>query len=128
MKTNNSSEAGFLRLVLLLGVFMIWCFCKEMMSLKSDAETLAWAVKNHERLFPKRDVSGLVRFGLEMKDEERSKLMKLQENADRDFILLNDGSKPNLISGLGYSGAGVLILLGAIAFLRKGRDASPAEI
>jgi hypothetical protein len=102
--------------------------CREMMNLKSESESIAWMLKNHERVFPKRDISGLVRGGLELKEKERSQLAKLQDNAVSDFIMLEDGEKPSLTSGLGFSGAGFLMLVGGIVFLRKSRDDSPTDI
>jgi len=102
--------------------------CREMMNLKSESEGMVWALKNHERVFPQRDISGLVRFGIELKDKERAQLAKLQANTVQDFIILDDGSKPSLASGLGFSGAGFMMLVGGIAFLRRSRDDSPAEI
>jgi hypothetical protein len=101
---------------------------REMMNLKSEEDGLAWALKNHERVFPKRDVAGLVRFGIEMRDSERSKLAKLQAKAADDFIMLDDGSRPSLASGIGFFGGGLLLLVGGIAFLRRSRDDSPAEV
>ena len=100
----------------------------EMQSLKTDAETAAWAIKNHERLFPERTVQGLARFGVDMKDSERRKLMALDQDIVKDFTMIDDGSKPNLNSGLSFCGVGLLFLLGGAWYLRSRREESAADV
>jgi hypothetical protein len=100
----------------------------EMQSLKTDAEIAAWVVKNHERLFPERDVQGLARFGVDMKDSERRKLMALDQDIVKDFTMIDDGSKPNLNSGLSFCGVGLLFLVGGAWYARSRREQNAADI
>jgi hypothetical protein len=66
----------------------------EMRKVKDDGEALKFAAMNIQRLFPKRDVQGLVRFGINMEDKERTKLAELNPNLDPNFIVIDDGEQP----------------------------------
>jgi hypothetical protein len=63
----------------------------EIQKIHSKTDAFAWALTNHDRVFPRRDVTGLVRFGIEMENKERRKLAKLQESIADDFIIIDDG-------------------------------------
>lgn len=65
-------------------------------------------------LFQVRPVDGLVKFGIHADDKTRSKLSKLDLNLAADFVILEEGEKPQM----GVS-AGLLIvgLLGAISMI-----------
>ena len=41
----------------------------EMQNLKSETEGTEWVLKNKDRVFPRRDVQGLVRFGIDLNDK-----------------------------------------------------------
>jgi hypothetical protein len=64
-------------------------------SIQSESELLKFALENPDALFMKRDIQGLVRFGIEMKDKEKRKLEKLGKNLAPDFIVLDEGQRPN---------------------------------
>lgn len=66
----------------------------EMRKVNGDGEALKFALTNIDRLFPKRDVQGLVRFGLKMDDRDREKLAALNPNLDPNFIVIDDGEQP----------------------------------
>ena len=92
----------------------------ELENKKTESEALAWMMKNHELAFPKNGVKGLVRFGLDMKEKDRSKLLKLQPNLTKDFIILDDGQEPSLVKSLGMIAGGVALLgVGGFMILRK---------
>jgi hypothetical protein len=80
-----------------------------------DEAGMATFVANHKNeLKQKRDVSGLVRFGIESGDES-GKLGGLQKNLDKNFIVLADGAQPNLGKSValllvGFGIAGGLLL------------------
>jgi hypothetical protein len=100
----------------------------EIQGLKSEATAMAWMLKNHDRAFPKRDIQGLVRFGIEMKDKERRKLANLQSNLTKDFIILDDSKQPELMKSLGFLIGGVAALGGGIMFMRRNRETAATEI
>ena len=53
-----------------------------------------------------RPVEGLVQFGLDLDDKDKEELGKLNLGLANDFVILDNGSKPNLVAGL------ILLLLG----------------
>lgn len=95
---------------------------KEMQKQKSSTSALTWILKNSDRCFPKKDISGIVQFGIDQKDSERSKLSKLQGDLADDFIIIQDGEEPKiLLSGVMFAG-GVLLLLGLISNIFSKKD------
>jgi hypothetical protein len=88
---------------------------KEMQQQKSTAAALTWIAKNSDRCFPKKDISGIVQFGIDQKDSERKKLASLQGDLADDFIIIKDGEEPKaLVSGL-MLGGGILLLIGLLS-------------
>ena len=65
-----------------------------MQKVKDEHEALKFALTNIDRLFPKHDVQGLMRFGINMEDKERAKLAELNPNLDPNFIVIDDGKQP----------------------------------
>ena len=49
----------------------------EMQNLNSETKPTDWVLKNKDRVFPHRDVQGLVRFGIDLDDKDRRRLAKL---------------------------------------------------
>jgi hypothetical protein len=79
--------------------------------IQSEVELLKFAAENREALWVKRDIQGLVRFGIELKDKEKRKLTRVGENLAADFIIVDDGQKPAAVvsavlflAGLALSG------------------------
>jgi hypothetical protein len=101
---------------------------REMQGLKSEQDATAWALKNQERVFPHRDVSGLVRFGLDMNEKDRSKIKELQANLANDFIILDDGKAPSLGKSLGFLVGGVMVLGIIIMMFLRNRQASATDV
>lgn len=62
----------------------------------SPTKALEFAAKNASKLRPKRDIEGLVEFGLDSDDKKRAKIDKLYTNMDPKAIILKDGDKPSL--------------------------------
>jgi hypothetical protein len=100
----------------------------EMETLGSRAAAEEWEAKNHDRLFPKRDVSGLIRYGIDLKSYERTKLMGIQANLAKDFIILNEGQKPDLGKSLAFLATGVMAVAGCGLYLKANRQISTDEI
>ena len=67
---------------------------KEAGSVQSDEDAMRFALGNLDKLYPTRDISGLVRFGIDMRDKEADELRKLNSNLVEDFIMIDDGKKP----------------------------------
>src|SRR5262249_12904846 len=81
----------------------------ELRKVNGDGEALKFALTNIDRLFPKRDVQGLVRFGIKMDDREREKLAELNPNLDPNFIVIDDGEQPEWLPSFGLLALGLVL-------------------
>jgi len=98
----------------------------EMQNLDSKG-ALSWIFKNRQRVFCQRNVSGLVEFGVNLKDRDRQRLSVLLKNAANDFIILQEGAQPNIAEGLGFTIGGLMILGLMVIYVRRSREPSTAE-
>jgi hypothetical protein len=73
--------------------------------------------------YAKREVTGLVQFGINSDSKTRDKLSGLHLNLAPDFIILDEGKKPDLLTGAALFGIG---LVGLVLMLRG--LAKPAPI
>lgn len=55
-------------------------------------------------------VTGLVRFGIDLKDKETRKLRELNKNLASDFVILEEGGKPNFVVSAVLFLAGLVLL------------------
>lgn len=85
-------------------------------------EVMDAASRHADKLFMQKDVSGLIRFGIDSDDKTRGKLSKLDMNLAPDFVILNDGGSPNL--GGSVSMVGIGLLVGFFMLRRAGKSAS----
>ena len=99
----------------------------EMQNLDSKG-ALSWILKNRQRVFCQRSVSGLVEFGVNLKDRDRQRLSVLLRNAAKDFIILQEGAQPSIVEGLGFTIAGLMILGLMIIYIRRSREPSTVDI
>lgn len=99
----------------------------EMQHLESKG-ALTWIIKNRKRVFCQRNVSGLVEFGVDLKDRDRDRLSALLKNADKDFIILQEGAEPSMAQGLGLTIGGVMALGLMVIYVLRSREPSAAEI
>lgn len=74
----------------------------------TPAQTLAYAFKNKNRLWVKRDVEGMIQFGLDSDDKTNGKLTDINKTLAPDWVILEDGKKP-------APGLGALEMLGGLA-------------
>jgi hypothetical protein len=100
----------------------------EVNALESRADAKAYDEKNHDRLFPKRDIKGLVRYGIELNDNDRRKIAGLLENAAKNFIIVDDTKSPELSKSLGLLLGGFAFLAGGIMYVRRNKEDSSADI
>ncbi len=99
----------------------------EMDKLKSDEEAEAWFAKNVERAFPRRDVKGVVRFGIDLKEKESRQLAQLQPNLATGFIILDDSKEPEFGKSAGLLLAGMMCVAGGVFFVRRSREETSAD-
>lgn len=94
---------------------------KEMEGLKTDEEVKAWVKNNFDRVYPRRNVSGLVAFGLDSNDNVRD-LKELEKDMPENFIVLDANAQPTLAAGIGYTGAGLAMFCGMAFYIRRKRS------
>jgi len=95
----------------------------------SDEEAERYVLEHAATLFPRRDVQGLVRFGLELEDEDRREIAGLAGELAPDFVILEEGARPQPWLSLGAFAAGLVVLgLALRKVLRavRGPTAAPA--
>ena len=98
---------------------------REVEKLKTDQEVERWGATNGHRLFPRRNVTGLVQSDLDMKSTIRNRLASLVKDAD--FVILAEGEQPTLGSPIGMFVSGfALLAIGAVVYLRRGDRAGSA--
>jgi hypothetical protein len=95
---------------------------------KDEKAARAWALKNVARLFPRRDLEGMVRHG---DTRTREEVLRLTDSLNPDFVVLRQGEKPSMglaigmvIGGVVCGGLLLLMLLGWIGNRSADADAA----
>lgn len=94
----------------------------EMNKLNSDAAARAWVLKNYRRAFPRLDVRGLVRYGIDLKSSERDQLAHAEKNIAQDFIILDSDSQPSFAAGIACTITGFALLATLLLYSNRKRD------
>jgi hypothetical protein len=86
-------------------------------SLQATGDLAAQAMivaKNPSLVHTRRDVTGVVRGGLDLDDRAVFKLRKMPPQLTEEFVILEDGKKPRMIGGLVMvaSAIGMVLILG----------------
>ena len=63
---------------------------EKMRDLKSEGDALLFVQEHAQELIVRKDVEGLVRYGVDLEDEDVRKLRKLNDNLAQDFVVLAD--------------------------------------
>jgi hypothetical protein len=84
----------------------------------SQQEAIGFLQNGKDKIF-NREIKGLVRFGIDMKDKERRKLASLDKTLTSDFIILNDGAEPSIGTGIGMLAGGFVLAGVGAAFARR---------
>jgi hypothetical protein len=99
---------------------------------KDQKAALEYVLKNGDRLWPVRDVRGVVEFGIFGNDRHREQLAKLNSRLASDFVTVEDGKQPNPWLGGGMLLGGLILLftylprsVGRPALMAKDGLASP---
>ena len=93
----------------------------------SDTEkgVLEAASRHAGKLFMRRDVTGLVQFGIESDTKTRSKLAGLDMNLTKDFVILEEGKSPALGVSLMMLAIGLLVGVFMLGRAAKTPDSPP---
>jgi hypothetical protein len=86
-----------------------------------DSGMKTWMQNHGKALEPRRDVSGLVKFGIES-GSESGKLPGLQQNLAASYIVLADGKQPSWTTSLLFLLGGVSMAGGLVLFRRSGAE------
>jgi hypothetical protein len=95
---------------------------EQMRQAKSESAATQVLDQHGSEMVLRRDVSGLVRFGIEERNGERSKLAGLRSNLAPDYVLISEGEKPNLGTSAGLVLLGVLLVSGLFFMARANRE------
>lgn len=90
-------------------------------------EAVNAASRHADKLFMQKDVSGLIRFGIDSDSKTTKKLAALDMNLAEDFVILNDGAAPSLFGSISMLAIGMLV---GLFILRNGAksDATPPPL
>jgi hypothetical protein len=89
-------------------------------SSRSKEEAIGY-LEHHKNKFVNREIKGLVKFGIDLKDEERRKLASLDKSLTTDFVILTDGKEPSMGAGIGMLLGGIVLAgLGVLGVRRSG--------
>lgn len=91
---------------------------KEIKDLKPE-EQAKFLSEDQARFHLSGDFSGLVQFGIELSDSERKKLATLDQSLDPDFVILEEGNKPDLGFSALMFGVGLVIAVFTLRSLAK---------
>lgn len=95
----------------------------KMATIKSQADLTPELIQS---LFPQREVTGVVRFGISSDSKTRDELANLDLSLEKDFIIITEGEKPSLGVGAGMLAGG--LLLGFLLLRGSGKEkAAPAS-
>ena len=64
---------------------------------------------------------------MELDTQKRRKLEKLQGTLADDFIMLEEGRKPEIKQSVGDLALGAVMLVVSVVFVRRSREPAPAE-
>ena len=84
----------------------------EMMTFETERELESYFARNRSKLHFKRDVQGLVRYGVDLDSSDRAELAGLDAALASDFVIVDDGKDPGFAKSLGFLGGGIVLLLG----------------
>lgn len=90
-----------------------------------DVKTLEMLAKNASKLFVRKDVAGLVRFGVMENSKTRDKLASLDMNLAPDFVILSEGEEPSFIFSLIFLGLGLTLGYFLLSSKSKEEKAQP---
>lgn len=64
-------------------------------ALKSEDEVMQFVLKNASSLVIEKDIEGLIRFGLEFKEDDKRALKRENSNLSEHFVVIDEGMKPD---------------------------------
>ena len=119
---SGSSATGKIHILLKTADPGLKATIAEMNQLHSNTSTRAWMQKNYQRAFPRQDIRGLVRYGIDLKSSERDQLANADKNIAEDFIILDSDAQPSFAAGIAYTLSGFALLVALILYSNRKSD------
>ena len=83
----------------------------QLVKIEDQGEMMRFSLEHGDRMFPTRDVTGLVRYGVDLDDDERAQLQGLDDALAENFVILDEGKEPGFGKSLGMFGGGAVLML-----------------
>jgi hypothetical protein len=100
---------------------------REMKQLKDNSVAqLEFVLKNKERLFPVKEVNGLLEFGIDSDDGKRMKIAKLSDDLVKDFVVIEHNRQPSLLMSLAFLAGSFFTMW--LFWLRKSSRSTPPPL
>jgi hypothetical protein len=97
----------------------------QLIKIEDETELMKFAVEHHEQMFRTKDVTGLVRYGVDLDDSDRAKLKSLDATLAENFVILDDGRSPGYGRSLGFmTGGALLVIVTGVGVLGSGGSKS----
>jgi len=100
---------------------------EELRQVQDESGFKAWVEKHRSEIRQRRDVTGLVKFGIES-GSESSKLQGLQQNLAKNYIILAEGKKPSWSTSLVLLLTGCLIIGGMVMSWRSNAEETTESV
>ena len=100
---------------------------EELRQVKNDSDLNNWIAKHKNNVQPHRDVTGLVKFGVN-NGMESGKLRGLQRNLAQSYIVLAEGKKPNMLNSVGLVLLGFLLAGGMVMGARSNSEPTTEDV
>jgi len=82
----------------------------ELTEIESDAALIELAARHRDAFFATRNVSGLVRYGVDLDESERDELESLDAGLAESFVILDEGRAPGYGWPMGTLASGLVLL------------------
>jgi hypothetical protein len=83
----------------------------QLVKIEDQGEMMRFSLEHSDKMFPTRDVRGLVRYGVDLDDDERAQLKGLDDALAENFVILDEGKEPGVGKSLGMFGGGAVLML-----------------
>jgi hypothetical protein len=112
----NSQEGSTVHVLVATKDATLLSLANQLISIQDEQALMTFAMQNGQVMGTQRDVRGLVRYGVDLDDDEAAQLKNLDSTLAPDFIILDDGKEPALGLPLGMFGGGavLVVIAGAI--------------
>lgn len=104
----------------------LFALTRQLLAIDDDETFRQYVADNRDKLIQTRSVSGLLRYGVDLKEKDRDELKALDQNLVPEFIIVSDGLRPQMGQSLALLGVGLAALLGVVVPLMR-RTSAPSR-